>query len=154
MTEHHHHTADPAAPAPLVVSQHVAATPDTVFQFLVDSERVGRWLGTAIDIDPRVDGRFWMNANGRDVASGRYREVVRPERVVFTFGWEGSDEVPAGSTTVTITLEPTSDGTTMVHLRHDGLPGGPADEHRGGWTYFLGRLSVAAAGGDPGRVEI
>jgi hypothetical protein len=43
------------------------------------------------------------------------------------------------------------DGGTRVLLRHYGL----SDEeqvkhHRGGWEAYLGRLSVRAAGGDPG----
>ena len=136
----------------LVLDQHVAAPVDTVFDHLVDPERVLRWLGTAIDIDPRPGGRFWMNANGSDTAAGTYAEIERPHRVVFSFGWEGSTEVPPGSTTVTITLEAQTDGTTMVRLRHDGLPGGAGDPHREGWTYFLGRLAEAGAGNDPGPV--
>ena len=136
----------------LVLTQHVAAPPEAVFEFLVDPDKVLRWLGTAIDIDPRVGGRFWMDANGTDVASGVYEEVVRPERVVFTFGWEGSPHVAPGSTTVTISLVPADDDSTLVTLRHDGLPGGPEDQHGEGWRYFLGRLAVAGPGGDPGPV--
>ncbi|MEL6984925.1 MAG: SRPBCC domain-containing protein [Actinomycetota bacterium] len=126
---------------PLLVSQHVAAPPETVFDFLVEPDKVIRWLGAAIDIEAKPGGVFWMDANGTDIASGHYHEVVRPDRVVFTFGWEASPHVPAGSTTVTITLEAMGDGTTTVHLRHDGLPKGPADDHRHGWTHYLGRLA-------------
>lgn len=137
---------------PLLLTQHVAAPPETVFDFLVDPDKAKRWLGAALDIDPRAGGRFWLNATGEDIASGVYQEVVRPERVVFTFGWEGSADVPAGSTTVTIELEARADGTTDVQLRHDGLPKGPDDQHGEGWTFLLGRLVIAATGGDPGPV--
>jgi len=143
-------TAAPTDLEPLVVSQHVAAPPDTVFDFLVEPGKLTRWLGMAIDIVPEAGGIFRMDANGTDIASGLYQEVIRPERVVFTFGWEGSPHVPAGSTTVTISLEGLSDGTTTVHLRHDGLAKGPADDHRQGWTFYLGRLAMAATGTDPG----
>lgn len=146
-------TATRSTERSLVVTQHVSAPPDTVFDFLTEPEKVGRWLGAAIDIDPQIGGRFWMDANGRDTAAGLYREVVRPERVVFTFGWEGSGDVPEGSTTVTIELEPAPDDTTLVRLIHDGLPGGPEDSHRHGWTYFLDRLATAARGDEPGPVE-
>ncbi|MEM9560984.1 MAG: SRPBCC domain-containing protein [Actinomycetota bacterium] len=143
-------TAGPApSDEPLILTQHVAAPRDAVFEFLVVPEKVLRWMGTAIDIDPRAGGRFWMNANGQDIATGIYREVVRPERMVFTFGWEGSEHVPEGSTTVTISLAAEDDGTTTVELRHDGLPFGPADAHAQGWTHLLGRLAIAAPGGDP-----
>jgi len=69
---------------------------------------------------------------------------------VFTWGWEDSDEVPPGSTTVEVTL--TADGdATIVRLRHSGLePDEQREQHRHGWTHFLGRLEVAGAGGDPG----
>jgi hypothetical protein len=33
---------------------------------------------------------------------------------------------------------------------HEGLPEGEDIRHSHGWTHFLGRLAVAAAGGDPG----
>ncbi len=153
MTDHDTTTAGPApdpSGEPLVLTQHVAAPPETVFDFLVQPDKVLQWMGTAIDIDPRAGGRFWMDANGTDRAAGHYQEVVRPERVVFTFGWEDSPDVPAGSTTVTIRLEAEDDGTTTVELRHHGLPQGPADPHREGWTHLLARLAVAAPGGDPG----
>ncbi len=152
MTDHDTRPTPGPVPSdePLILTRHVAAPPETVFDFLVDPEKVLRWMGTAIDIDPRPGGRFWMNANGRDIASGHYREVVRPDRVVFTFGWDGSEHVPDGSTTVTISLAAEDDGTTTVELRHDGLPFGPADAHAEGWTHLLGRLAIAAPGGDPG----
>lgn len=136
---------------PLLISQHVAAPRDTVFDFLVEPDKVIRWMGVAIDIDPEAGGRFWLDANGTDIASGLYREVVRPERVVFTFGWEGSQHVPAGTTTVTIVLEAMEDGSTTVHLRHDGLPKGPADDHRQGWTHYLGQLAEIFDGAEDRR---
>ncbi len=154
MTDHDTTTAAGSGAEPddraLVVRQHVAAPPETVFDFLVEPDKVATWLGVATEIDAKAGGSFWMDANGQDIASGRYVEVIRPERVVFTFGWEASPDVPAGSTTVTICLEPVDDGTTMIELRHVGLPGGPEDQHHHGWTFFLDRLATAATGGDLG----
>lgn len=132
----------------LIVTQHVAAPPELVWEFLVDGEKMLRWMGTAVDIDPTPGGKFWLNATGSDIASGTYLALDRPHRVVFTFGWEGSEDVAPGSTTVTITLRAAADETTMIELRHDGLPGGAGDQHREGWTHFLGRLGVIATGGE------
>lgn len=135
--------------AALVLTQRVAAPPDAVFDFLVEPEKVLRWMGTAVDIEPQPGGRFWLNVNGTDIASGTYLEVERPNRVVFTWGWEGSTDVGPGSTTVSFTL--TADGdATVVELRHDGLPGGFGDTHADGWGHFLPRLALAAVGEDPG----
>ncbi len=133
----------------IVLTERVHATPEVVFEFLVDPEKVLRWMGTEIEIEPEPGGKFWLNATGTDIASGTYLEVDRPHRVVFTWGWEGGAEVPPGSSTVTITLTADHDHT-MVELRHEGLPGGAGDEHVEGWSYFLPRLAAAAAGSDPG----
>ena len=77
-------------------------------------------------------------------------EVDPPRRAVFTWGWQGNEHVPPGSTTVEVDLIP--DGTgTVVRFAHHGLPGGPSDPHVRGWTHYLGRLEIAGRGGDPGR---
>lgn len=137
----------------LILTERIAAPPETVFEFLIDPEKLLRWMGAAADIDPRPGGSFRLDVNGSDVASGTYVEVERPNRVVFTWGWEGSTDVPPGSSTVTFTLtsDATADGAaTLVELRHDGLPGGSSDTHAEGWGYFLPRLSLAATDQDPG----
>jgi hypothetical protein len=45
----------------------------------------------------------------------------------------------------------TADGdATRLHFAHRGLPRGQREQHAHGWRHFLGRLTIAAAGGDPG----
>ncbi len=134
----------------IVIAQHVSAPPEVVFDFLVDPEKMLRWLGVAVDIDPRPGGRFWFDANGTDTAAGEYLEVDRPNKVVFSFGWESSEALPAGSSVVTITLAEAQDDTTNLELHHGGLPRDLSGDHSDGWTYFIGRLAIAATGGDPG----
>lgn len=138
---------------PVRLTQRIAAPRETIFEFLVDPELVVRWMGTAVDITPEPGGQFWLDVNGNDIATGSYVEVVPPERVVFTWGWEGSTDVPPGSSTVTITLEADGDDT-VVELLHGGLPGGPADEHAKGWTPILARLASAATGGHPDPADL
>jgi uncharacterized protein YndB with AHSA1/START domain len=131
----------------LHLTERIAAPRETVFEFLVDPEMMLRWMGTEVELEPEPGGKFWLKPTGTDIASGTYVEVDPPNRVVFTWGWEGSSEVPPGSSTVTITL--TTDGDdTVVDLVHAGLPGGSDDEHSKGWTYFVGRLVIVAAGGE------
>ncbi|MGH2725022.1 MAG: SRPBCC domain-containing protein [Actinomycetota bacterium] len=49
-----------------------------------------------------------------------------------------------------ITLVPHGDAT-ILRLRHTDLPSDLArEQHRQGWTHYLGRLATAGAGGDPG----
>ena len=43
------------------------------------------------------------------------------------------------------------DGGTLVRMTHTGLPNAyECAGHTKGWTYYLDRLGVAAAGGNPG----
>jgi len=133
----------------ITLQRSIAAPPEVVFEFLVDPEKLLRWMGTEADIEPRPGGRFWLNINvdnneGNDAAEGRYLVVDPPNRVSFTWGWVGSDEVPPGSSTVTFDLE--ADGAnTIVTLTHSGLPGGQDDQHLEGWMFFLPRLVDIAA---------
>ena len=126
------------------------ATPEVVFPYLTESERYARWQGVRAQLDPRPGGvfRVWMDAG--TVASGVYLEVDPHRRVVFTWGWEGNDSLPPGSTTVEIDLEADGAATTLT-LRHSGLPDGEsAAMHEEGWRLFTSRLATVAAGGEPG----
>jgi len=128
----------------------IAADPKTVFGFLTDPAKFVRWLGLQASLHPIPGGIFRVDANGRDVVSGTYVEVVPYRKVVFTWGWEGGGgRVPAGSTTVEITLRAEGDGTLLT-LRHSGLSGVDRDKHAGGWSHYIKRLTIVAQGGEPG----
>lgn len=137
--------------AAVEVETRIAASPETVFDFFTDPDKMIQWMGRSAELDARRGGTFRCDINGRDVASGEYVEVDRPRRVVFTWGWDGEDSMTEpGSSRVEVLLEPDGDGT---HLRliHSDLPGSEAAErHRHGWGHYLERLSMAAPGGDAG----
>jgi hypothetical protein len=58
--------------------------------------------------------------------------------------------VPPGSSLVEIDLVE-RDGGTLLRLTHSGLPNAlQCAYHDRGWTHYLDRLSVAAAGSEPG----
>ena len=133
----------------------IDASPETVWEFLVDPEKATRWMGSAARLDARPGGEYRVDVIAGHVASGEFVEVERPRRLVWTFGWEpeGSDPNPVtpGSSTIEIELEPSGDGTKL-RFRHHGLPGAEAATAHGvGWDHYLGRLATAAAGGDPGE---
>jgi uncharacterized protein YndB with AHSA1/START domain len=91
-----------------------------------------------------------IDPNSRDVIRGVVLEIVRPTRIVFTWGWERADSrVPAGSTIVEITLEPLGGGTRLTFV-HCKLPDDMRDGHDSGWSHYLGRLKIVAEGGEPG----
>jgi uncharacterized protein YndB with AHSA1/START domain len=129
----------------------IDALPETVFEFFTDPEKAVRWMGAAATFDPRPGGIYRLEINPQAVARGEFVEIDPPHRVVFTWGWEGQENITApGSSTVDVTLTPDGDGT-MVRLVHSGLPTAEAAErHDDGWQMYLDRLAIAATGGDPG----
>ena len=129
----------------------IDANPETVFEFFTNPEKMVRWKGRAATLDPRPGGVYRIEMNAETIVAGEYVEVDPPHRLVFTWGWEGGyASTPPGSSTVEITLTPDGDGT-LVRLVHSGLPNAESvAAHADGWDMYLGRLSIAAAGGDAG----
>ncbi|HKZ20241.1 MAG TPA: SRPBCC family protein [Acidimicrobiia bacterium] len=126
----------------------IAAAPETVFGFFVDPALMQTWMGDHAILEPEAGGTFQVDI-GPNRARGSYIEVIAPERVVFTWGWEGSAAVPPGSSTVTFTFEPDGEGT-LLRMVHEGLSVEESSRHRHGWVHYLSRLAVAATGNDPG----
>ena len=137
---------------PLVVRREiqVAAPPSTVFAFLTDPEKILRWMGTEATVDPHPGGIYLVNVGGKNVARGSFTEVIPVHRLAYSFGWEGRENVPPGSSLIEIDLLD-RDGGTLLRMAHSGLPDAQeCASHEEGWTHYLERLGVAAAGGDPG----
>ena len=135
------------------VERRIDAPPDEVFAYLTDPAKYTRWKGQQAELEPRPGGLYRVRMGPDAVALGEYVEVEPPNRVVFTWGWEGSGDVPPGSTTVEITLRQDGDGT-LLRLRHTGFPSeADADLHREGWEMYVGRLVAVAAGEGPGEVS-
>ena len=132
----------------------IAASPETVWQFLVDPAKATRWMGETASFDARPGGAYLIGVIPGHVASGEFVELDPPRRLVYTWGWEpgedGPNRVPPGSSTIEIELTPAGDGTTL-RFRHHGLPDTAAAESHGhGWDHYLERLAIAARGGEPG----
>jgi uncharacterized protein YndB with AHSA1/START domain len=129
----------------------IDASPDVVFDFLIDEDKMLLWKGVRAELDPRPGGIFKVEVTPGWVALGEYTEIDRPRLVAFTWGWEGEGSpVAVGSSLVRITLEPDGGGT-LLSLVHAGLPSEEMlDAHNDGWRHFLARLQIAAVGGDPG----
>ena len=118
----------------------IHASADLVFDFLIDPDKLLRWMGEEGTVDPRPGGELRLVLSEDDTAVGHYVEIDRPRHVVFTWGWLGSEVVPPGSTTVAIDLREDGDWT-VVTLTHSGLPEGQPTLHLEGWLYFCGRLA-------------
>lgn len=131
----------------------VAAPPSTVFAFLTDPEKILSWMGAEAETQVHPGGLYLIKGvGGRPgrIARGAFQEVVPVHRLAYSFGWDGDDEVPPGSGLVEIDLLD-RDGGTLLRMTHTGLPNSAqCANHAEGWAHYLRRLSVAAAGGNPG----
>ena len=125
---------------------------DDTFALITEPDRLRRWQVITARVDLRAGGDYrWTIVPGHS-AAGTYTEVEPGRRVVFSWGWEGSADLPPGASTVVITLEPATGGT-LVRLVHEGLTGDQEASHAGGWNHYLDRLVTAATDGDAGTDE-
>jgi uncharacterized protein YndB with AHSA1/START domain len=139
---------------PLVVRRetHIAAPPATVFAFLTDPEKILSWMGAEASTQLHPGGLYLVKgiATPANVVRGAFREVVPVHRLAYSFGWEGREEVPPGSSLVEIDLID-QDGGTLLRVTHSGLPNAAqCANHDRGWEHYLGRLGIAATGRNPG----
>ena len=129
----------------------IDASPETVWEFLVDPEKLMRWKGINADLETQPGGIFRCEVIPGHIARGEYVELDRPNRLVFTWGWDGNEGVPPGSSTIEIELASDGDGTSLRFV-HQDLPNAEAiASHAHGWDHYLPRLETAAGGGDPGE---
>ena len=129
----------------------IDASPETIFDFFTDPDKMIQWMGRSAELDPRPGGIQRVDINGRDIARGEFVELDPPRRVVFTWGWESADaSVSPGASTVEVTLRRDGDAT-LLRLVHRDLPSEDSrNAHRHGWEHYTSRLAIAATGGDPG----
>jgi uncharacterized protein (TIGR03086 family) len=126
--------------------------PEDAFALLTEPERLRRWQTVSAVVDLRAGGAYRWTVTPGHVAAGTYREVEPGKRIVFGWGWEGSDVLPPDASTVTVTVEP-ADGGSLVTLVHEGLTGEQAASHAEGWNHYVERLERVATGGDAGPDE-
>jgi len=128
----------------------IDASPETVWEFFVDPEKLMRWKGIKADLDAQPGGAYYCEVVPGHVARGEFVELDKPNRLVFTWGWDGNDGVPPGSSTIEVELTSEGNGTSLTFV-HRNLPNAEAvASHAQGWDHYLGRLELAAASGDPG----
>jgi uncharacterized protein YndB with AHSA1/START domain len=96
-----------------------------VFRAFTDPKLIPRWWGpraftTRVDqMDVRPGGHWryvQLGSDGADTPAfhGEYREIVPPERIVYTFEWEG---MPGHVLTDTATFEELAGGKTRLNVR-------------------------------------
>jgi uncharacterized protein YndB with AHSA1/START domain len=113
----------------IVITRVFDAPRRLVFDAMTKPEHVKRWYGPSYltlkscEIDFRVGGKWryvLQGPDGNDFAfSGEYREIVTPERVVNTEGFEG---LPGHEALVTVTFDEVDGKTRLTsHLQYDSV---------------------------------
>ncbi len=137
----------------LVIVREFSAPREKVFEVLTNPDHVKKWsCPTSMKItfsegDVKVGGtyRFGMqSASGKGpemVLTGSYKEINRPERVVYTQFMEMPDGKKSPETEIEILLEENK-GTTQMVFHHSRFPSaGDRDNARIGWTDAFGKLT-------------
>lgn len=118
-----------AALASLRVARIIRADPERLFQAWTDPKQLAQWwhlqgegwsfLDAAVDL--REGGSYRLGMTGPDgrkyVAVGKYHEIQRPTRLVFTWHWDSASE-GGFETLVTVEFKPTGNHETEVVLTH------------------------------------
>jgi uncharacterized protein YndB with AHSA1/START domain len=137
----------------LVVSRSFDAPREAVFDAWLDPAQLAIWMGphgvrAEIDaLEPKEGGKYRIimhpEPGGTPTAGGVYREISRPDRLVFTWAWENAH--PDGSagveTVVTLNFE-SEDGKTKLTLRQEGLESAKSrGSHQHGWDGSFDKLA-------------
>jgi uncharacterized protein YndB with AHSA1/START domain len=138
----------------LVITRLFDAPRDLVFRVWADPRHAVKWFGpieypaTDIKIDARPGGswRAWLtHENGTELrVGGTYREIVPPERLVFTFTWEEDGERGL-ETVVTITFAEQKGKTLMTFRQSPFRSDEQRDGHNYGWNSAFDRLDAHLA---------
>jgi uncharacterized protein YndB with AHSA1/START domain len=156
-------SAAAAAAAPMqrevTISRLIAAPRDLVFRAWTDPAHLARWWGPhgfsnpVCEVDARVGGELRIVMRGPDGTDypmrGVFREVVAPERLVFSNSPVDADDRPLldGLTIVTFAAEGGKTRLTVV-MRATGLAPVAARMLEGmemGWTQTVERLEAYVA---------
>ena len=134
----------------LTIERTFAATPDRVFQAWTEPETLIQWWGPEGHHIPEYtmdvrEGGAWRTVmesekGERHIASGVFREIAPPERLVMTWAWEQPDGRRGHETMIELTFQPDPDGTRLrlVQRLFETVEG--RDNHRKGWTSTLNCL--------------
>jgi uncharacterized protein YndB with AHSA1/START domain len=133
----------------VIKEMYIDCRPDTLFPFFIDPQKMVKWMGNQVLLEPRIGGALRIAFNGTDTVAGHYVEVEPYERIVFTWGWVGSDNLPPGSSTVEVLMREKDNGTLLI-LKHSGLSASRRPSHLTGWNYYIARLNLVLSGFEPG----
>lgn len=143
--------ASPTTDRELLITRVFDAPRSLVFKAWTEPERIKQWWGPhgaetlSCEMDFRPGG-VWRTrtkgpGGGEFVSRSVFREIVEPERLVFTFAWEHAEGNPKHETLVTITFVE-QNGQTLLTFHHGMFDSvSSRDGHEKGWRGFFDHLS-------------
>lgn len=132
------------------LSKIIPASREDVFRAWTEPERIARWSAppgakvaeSSVALEPGGAWKIGIEDEQGTIhtAFGVYREVDAPNRLLYTWDWEG--ETSVGETEVTVEFV-AEGGSTRVSLTHEGFPAAEAAAgHAQGWDACLELLEA------------
>jgi uncharacterized protein YndB with AHSA1/START domain len=149
-------STDISAERELTIHRTFAAPRALVFRAWTEPEILAQWScprGFTISENHgelRVGGAFFVRMHSAQGSEHRmrgvYREIVRPERLVFTHCWLDADGNAGPETIVTVTLRERGGQTDMTFHQGSFDSRASRDGHAAGWTSCFERLTELLTG--------
>jgi uncharacterized protein YndB with AHSA1/START domain len=150
-------TPDAAAEAGITITRIFDAPRERVWKEWTEPERFADWFGgtqsevplssVSMDVRPGGSWRLTMHAARGEIHwKGEYREVVEPERLVFTVTDRPDDD--DDDELVIVVLTDLGDGRTEMLFQQRGGTLSPEQYERAGqgWSTFFDRIAERLAG--------
>jgi uncharacterized protein YndB with AHSA1/START domain len=135
----------------LVITRTFDAPRERVWQAWTDANQMKQWSaprGFTIPMsegDLRVGGAWramMVSPEGKELKlGGVYREIVRPERLVFTHAWDDPTGKPGPETVCSVTLVARGNKTEMTFRQTGFASKEERDGHNDGWSQCFDRLA-------------
>ena len=146
-----------------MISRTFDAPREKVFDAWLDAAQIPKWMGPrgvtadADRLEPKVGGGYRIvmhTPDGTPTVGGVYKEIARPEKLIFTWAWEQARNIapgghhekgvsaPGHETLVTVTFRDVGGGKTEMTLLHERFANAKArDSHSHGWTGSFDKLA-------------
>lgn len=136
----------------LVIMRLFDAPRSLVFKAWTEPEHMMRWIGPqgfepqSVEMDARPGGTYRSrirSPEGKDsVMTGLYKEVVAPERLVFSFAWEDENGKPGHETMVSLTFAEAGGKTKLTFHQAMFETVESRNNHQSGWNSSFDRLEA------------
>jgi len=135
----------------LTIVRNINASRERVFAAWTDPTQLAQWFKPSPDFtstasnDLRRGGDFKIQLSNKagkaHNATGKYMEILPPERLVFTWSWV--DDRSADGSLITVLLRDLGNNSTELTFTHSMLPTAEsAQKHTQGWTGCLNQCQL------------